>query len=167
MRGKGLTRSFREKSNPLLNEVFIRYSADQLAEFLGVQRTSVTNWRFIPHKHVDQIAALCDMNSDDVYQNSCEYKNEYQALLKKKVTRCSLSHIKESNESMADALSRAKDTISALKSREDLHDLMPNIYTIEKLIDFIDTNHKVKLELAFYIMHEMKRARKKMRGLNK
>lgn len=156
-----MTRAFNEKSNPLLNEIFMRYSTQAIADAINVSKWAVQTWRFVPEKFIPAIAKMCDMDSGLIYDNTRKFQDDYGNIFKKsrrKQWSC-ISHYEEANLSMLDALRRSKNTIQLLKSRPEINDLLVNINTLEKLVDFITDSTTIKESLTFQIMREIKTSR--------
>lgn len=155
-------KKFSERGNPILNEIFLKYSGSDLSKELGISRRAVSYWKYVPLKYVDKIALLCDMDSEEIRQNTISLRDKLSEFIKldNSILGTSLSQCEEALFVVKDSINRSKEIITQILSDPEVSENTKKELGIAgKLVSFIEINPKVKKEFTHYIMRQVRLSR--------
>jgi hypothetical protein len=134
-------RPFRERNNPMINEIFNYYSPADIAQHVGITYKRVIAWKYVPLEYVEKVSQLCCVAYDRMLQNTLVYMDKTAEFKDKHMIQspASISECYEGKFAAKKFLEKSRRAIDVLKKRK-LGDpeLFTGIDAISTILDFIE-----------------------------
>lgn len=169
----------KERDNPLLNEIFSRFSLHEIARLCGISQNAVGRWKYIPTRFIDVIAKYCDIPANKIYANTDVCIIRYtQFSSKNNLIFGTLGQCQETIDSVKEALTRgnhicemllkhfsqeyrAAQTAGSIKC--GIHQIRDDLELVKSLMNFIRDTPSVHKEFTHFMFVDLK---KKMRTIS-